>query len=168
MIAYSPVRYLIVMLWCLVEHFRHRALRDDISAVRAGAGADVDQIVGGADAVFIVLDHDDGIADGLQTLERADQPGVVALVQADGRLIEHIADADQPAADLRGQADALGFAAGEGGGFAVEREVAEADIDHEPKPGGDFAHDRLGDLLAFLAEPEFVEKPLGVARRSCG
>ena len=49
----------------------------------------------------------------LQPFERADEPGVVALMQADRRLIEHIANADQSAADLRGQPDALRFAAGE-------------------------------------------------------
>ena len=63
------------------------------------------------------------------------EPVVVALVQADGRLIEHVADADQAAADLRGQADALGFAAGEGAGLAVEGEVAQADVDHELQAG---------------------------------
>ena len=70
---------------------------DDVAAVRAGAGADVDQVVGGADAVLVVLDHDDGVADVAQALERADEPRVVALVQADRRLVEHVADADQAA-----------------------------------------------------------------------
>ena len=81
--------------------------------MRAGAGADVDQVIGGADAVLIVLDHDDGVADVAQAQQRADQARVVALVQADRRLVEHVADADQARADLRRQADALRFAAGE-------------------------------------------------------
>ena len=92
---------------------RRRAGDDDVAAVRAGAGADVDQVVGGADAVLVVLDHEDGVADVAQAVERADQARVVALVQADGGLVEDVADADEAGADLRRQADALGFAAGE-------------------------------------------------------
>ena len=83
------------------------------SAVGAGAGADVDQVIRCADAIFIVLDHDDRVADVSQPLERADEPRVVALMQADGRLVQHIADADQTAAHLRRQANALRLAAGE-------------------------------------------------------
>ena len=54
------------MLWRLVEDLGHRAEGDEVAAVGAGAGADVDQVVGGADAVLIVLDHDDGVADVAQ------------------------------------------------------------------------------------------------------
>ena len=156
--AYSPVRYLIVVLCGLRKTSGTGPAADHIAAVRSGARADVDQIVGGADAVFIVLDHDDGVADGLQALERADQAGVVALVQADGRFIEHVADADQARADLRGQADALGFAAGEGAGLAVEREIAQADVEHETEAGADFADDRLGDLRFFFAQAKVLEE----------
>ena len=68
---------------------------DNVSPVRAGAGADVDQVIAVADAVLIVLDHDHAVADVAQAVKRADEPRVVALVQADRRLIEHVADADE-------------------------------------------------------------------------
>src|SRR6185437_3377896 len=83
---------------------------DDIPAMRAGAGSDVDEVIRFADAVFIVLDHDDAIADVAESVECADQPRVVALMQADGRLVQDIADADEAGADLRGQADEIGRA----------------------------------------------------------
>ena len=60
--------------------------------------------------------------------ERVEQPVVVARVQADRRLVENVQHADQAAADLPGQADALRFAAGERRGGAVERQVVEADV----------------------------------------
>ena len=49
------------------------------------------------------------------------EPVVVALVEADRRLVEHVEHADQPRADLGGQPDALRLAAGEGGRGAGQR-----------------------------------------------
>ena len=54
--------------------------------------------------------------------EGGDEALVVALVEADGGLVEDVEDAAEAGADLGGEADALAFAAGEGGGGAVERE----------------------------------------------
>ena len=48
-------------------------------------------------------------------LQRVEQLVVVALVQADGRLVEDIQNAHEARADLRGQPDALALAAGERG-----------------------------------------------------
>jgi hypothetical protein len=41
------------------------------------------------------------------------QPSVVALVQADGRLVENVQHADETRPDLRRQANALRLAAGQ-------------------------------------------------------
>ncbi|MCK5572379.1 MAG: hypothetical protein KAJ12_06440, partial [Bacteroidetes bacterium] len=40
-----------------------RALGDDSSSVSPGGRAHVDYLVGGADRLFVVLDHDHGVAD---------------------------------------------------------------------------------------------------------
>jgi hypothetical protein len=42
-----------------------------------------------------VLDDHDGVPDVAQPLERADQACVVALVEADRRLVEDLQDADE-------------------------------------------------------------------------
>ena len=94
------------------------ALGDDLAAVDAGAGADVEHMVGGADGVLVVLDHDHGVAEVAQALQGFEQPRVVALVQADRRLVQHVEHAGQARADLRGEADALALAAGERAGAA--------------------------------------------------
>ena len=52
---------------------------------------------------------------------------VVALVQADARLIENVEHAHERGADLRGQPDALRFAAGERRCGAREREILQTD-----------------------------------------
>ena len=104
---------------------------DDLAAVDAGAGADVDHVVGGADRVLVVLDHDHGVAEVAQALQRLQQPGVVALVQADRGLVEHVEHADEARADLRGEADALALAAGERARGARQGQVVEPDVDQE-------------------------------------
>ena len=80
---------------------------DDLAAAHAGAGAEIDDVVGRPHRVFVVLDDDDRVAQVAQLRERVEQPVVVARVQADRRLVENVEHADQAAADLAGQADAL-------------------------------------------------------------
>ena len=55
----------------------------DLAAVHARAGADVHDIVGGADRVLVVLDDDERVAEVAQAAQRVEQLVVVALVQAD-------------------------------------------------------------------------------------
>ena len=112
-------------------------------------------VVGVADGLFIVLDDEDGVAEIAQRFERGDEALVVALVQADGGLVEHIEHAAQARADLRGEADALAFAAGERGGVAVEREIAEADGVEEFQPLDDLAAQPFGDQGFARGEAEF-------------
>ena len=54
----------------------------------AGARPHVDQVVGVADRLLVMLDHQHGVADVAQALQRLEQARVVALVQADRRLVE--------------------------------------------------------------------------------
>ena len=82
----------------------------------------------------------------------SNQAAVVALVQADGGLVEHVEDAAQARADLRGEADALALAAGQRGGVAVERKIAEADGAEEFEALGDLAADALGNQRFALGE----------------
>ena len=125
-----------------------RAADHDLAAVLAGAGADVDDVVGDRDRVLVVLDDDHGVAEVAQPDQRLDEAVVVALVQADRRLVEHVQHADQAGADLDGQPDALRLAAGERGRRPFEREVVEADVEQELQPVVDLLDDALGDHLA--------------------
>ena len=109
-------------------------------------------IIGDADRVLVVLHHDHGVAEVAQALQRFEQPRIVALVQADRRLVQHVEHAGQPRADLRGEADALALAARERAGGARQREVFEADIDQEAQPVADFLQDARRDLGLLLVE----------------
>ena len=132
-----------------------RCLGHDIAAAHAGAGTEIDDVIGRPHRVFVVLDDDDRVAHVAQLRERVEQLFVVARMQADRRFVEDIEHADQAAADLPGQADALRFAAGKRRRGAVERQILEADVDQEAEPAADFLEhfggDRLPDRVEFQA-----------------
>ena len=115
-------------------------------------GPHVDDVIGGADRVLVMLDDQHGVAEVAQAAQRLQQHVVVALVEADARLVEDVEDAREAAADLRREADALGLAAGEGAGGAVEVQVIEADVVEETEALDDLLQDALGDRLLLVAE----------------
>src|SRR5579864_9086162 len=88
----------------------------------------IDHVVGAPDRLFVMFHHEDGVSKIAQGFERGDQAVIVAMMQSDRRLVEHIEDASQPGADLRRQANALSFAAGKGCRRAVERDISETHI----------------------------------------
>src|SRR6185369_15325263 len=94
----------------------------------SGAGAHVDHMVGGADRLLVMLDDEHGVAEAAQALQRLQEAVVVLLVETDRGLVEDVEDAREAAADLRGEADALALAAGEGARCAVEVEIVEPHI----------------------------------------
>src|SRR2546427_11869792 len=81
-------------------------------------------------SLFAVLDYDDGVAEVAQVFERGEEASVVALVQADRGLVEHVHDAGEPRADLAGEPDALGLAARQRVRAAVERQIVERSEEH--------------------------------------
>ena len=95
-----------------------------------------------ADGVLVVLDHEHGVAEIAQVAERGEQPLVVALVQPDARLVQHVEHAGEPGADLGREPDALRLAAGERARRAAQREVVEPDVPEEAEPVADFLEDR--------------------------
>ena len=125
----------------MFEQLRRAALEDHLAAELAGAGPEVDHVVGGADRLLVVLDDDHGVAEIAQARQRREQLAVVALVQADRRLVEHVEHAGEVRADLRGQPDALPFAARQRGRAAGQREVADADVVEEAQPILDLLQD---------------------------
>ena len=105
-----------------------------------------------------MLDDDQGVAEVLEPDQGLDQPVVVALVEADRGLVEDVEDADQAGADLGGQPDALGLAAGERAGRAVEGEVVEADVEQEVEPLLDLLEHPLADLPLAGGQLDLAEE----------
>ena len=79
---------------------------------------------------------------------------VVPLVEADGRLVQHVEDPDQAAADLAGQADPLGLAARQGGRRAGQGQVVEPHVEQELHPLADLAEDPVGDQVVPVGQVE--------------
>ena len=128
------------------DHLGGGALRDQLAAVLAGPRAQVHQVVGRSHRALVVLDHDHGVAQVAQALQRVDQALVVALVQADRGLVEDVEHPDQARPDLRGQPDALGLATRQRRGRPLQRQVAHPHVVEEAQPLVDLAQDQPGDL----------------------
>ena len=142
-----------------VLHQRRRGpLEDHLPAVLTSAGAEVDHPVGAANGLLVVFDDDHGVAEVAQSRQRVQQLAVVALVQTDRRLVEHVEHTGEVRADLRRQADALPFAARQRGGAASEGEIADADVVQEPHAVLDFAQDPFGDDRLTVGEPQRLER----------
>src|SRR6185503_482717 len=141
----------------VLDQLRRLSLEDQPAAVLAGAGAEVDHVVGGPNRLFVVLDDDDGVAEIAQPRERGQQGAIVALVQADRRLVEDVEHARQVRSDLRREADALSLAARQRRGAAAERQVADADVVEEPQAVANLAQDAAGDQRLAIRQLQAVE-----------
>ena len=119
-----------ILFW-IFKYFRDRAVRDNMAAVNARGGTDVDEIIRGADRVFVVFDDDDGIPEIAQVLEGFNQFFIITLMEADRRFVQDIKRANKSRTDLRRQPDALGLASGKRPRLAIERQIFEPDIHHE-------------------------------------
>ena len=78
-------------------------------------------------------------------------------MQADGRFIQHVQRIHQVRTQRVRERDALCLAARQGTRLAVEREIPEADVVHEPDAGTQLALDVIGDLLLKRRELETVQ-----------
>ena len=128
------------------EHAFVLAGEKEFAAEFSGAGAEIDDVVSGANGVGVVFDDEDGVAEIPQGFEDVDEALRVARVKADGRLVENIERADKMRAERSGELNALRFAAGESGSKAIEREVIEADFIEKLQTGADFFEDFFSDF----------------------
>ena len=94
-----------------VERLGRAARRSTLPPRCPAPGPEVDDVVGGADRLLVVLDDEHAVAEIAQAPQRLDEAHVVALVQADARLVEHVHHARELAAELAREADALRLAA---------------------------------------------------------
>src|SRR5580692_12343373 len=113
----------------------------------AGSGAEIDDVVGAANGFFIVLDYEDGVAEIAQIFERGEQASVIAMMQTDGRLIEHVEDAAQLRANLGCEADALAFSAGKRCCRAADGKITESNVVQKFEALSNFVGDASGDGL---------------------
>ena len=133
------------------------------AAVFARAEAHVDQVVGHRNHVGIVLHDEDGVALVAQHPQDGNQLLVVARVQADRGLVEHVERPHQRGAKRRRQVDALRLAAGQRGRQTVQRQVVQADIPQEAEAPPDLVQHLVNDRHVLLGQAQGVEEALGFA-----
>ena len=79
----------------VARHVVGGSLGDDVTAVLARTRAHVDDPVGAAHHLLVVLDDEHGVPEIAEPLEGPDQPVVVALVEPDRRLVEDVEHTDE-------------------------------------------------------------------------
>ena len=134
----------------VARHLFRGAGGDDPSTLIAAVWAQIDQPVGGLDDIEIVLDDQQGSAGFLELAKSGEKFGDVIEVETSRGLVENVEDAAIfRAGEMRGQLQALGFAAGERGGGLAEAQITEADFVEHTQLGNDFGHvDEKGEGFA--------------------
>ncbi len=107
---------------------------DHLATPHAGTGAEIDDGVGLAHRFFIMLDDDHRVSLIPQLQQRIEQHAIVSRMETDRRFIEDVEDADETAADLSCQPNALRLAATERGGRPIESQIPQTAIEQEPQP----------------------------------
>ena len=62
--------------------------------------SDIDYPISGSNGLFIMFDHNQGVAKIAQTSEGIDQTSVIALVKSDRWFIQNVENADKARANL--------------------------------------------------------------------
>jgi len=118
-----------VGFFCAGDEFG-RALGDDAAAAFAAFGAEINDPVGLFDDVEMVLYDEHSVAETDEALQHIEKFSHVVEVQAGGGFVKNVERAAGLAlGKFASQLDALGFAAGEGGGGLAKLHVTEADFD---------------------------------------
>ena len=104
------------------------ALEADRAAAGAGAGPEVDDVVGDRDRLGLVLHDEHGVALVAQLEQQVVHPLDVVRVQPDRGLVEDVGDVGQRRAEVADHLGALRLAPGQRAGGPVEREVAQPDL----------------------------------------
>src|SRR6202158_3712938 len=107
-----------------------RAREADLTAVRAGARAKVDDMVGDRDRLRIVLHDEHRVALVPKQQQQVVHPLDVMGVQAGGWLVEDVGDVGERGAEVADPLDELCPAPRQRARRPIEREVAEPDL-HE-------------------------------------
>src|SRR6266700_1388348 len=84
--------------------------------------------------------------------EGTEQARIVAGMQADAGLVENVENAAQARADLRGQADALRFAAGKRGRGTLQAEIAKTDGEEKIDALGNFFKRARGNFFLTIGK----------------
>ena len=133
-----------------------RALKQQLPALDASLGTELDHLVGEAHGLFVMLDHEHRVAAITQRDERIEEFLIIVRVQSDARLVEHVNHADQAHPELCREPDALRFTAGQRGVVPVERQVTEPGLEQKREALSDAGDDVAHGLVGPVGRDEFA------------
>ena len=149
-----------------IDDLADRSGGDDVASVLARAGTHVDDVVCRAHDGLVVLDDEDGVPEVAEAEQGLDEAVVVGRMEADGRLVADVEDADEARSYLGRKADALSLAAAEGGRCAFKGQVVEADVVEETQARLDLLEGLRGDGHFALGQGARVSTCRWACRRS--
>ena len=90
----------------------HRSLGDHDTAVLPCTGAKIDEMICLAHRFFIVLDHNDCVAEIAKLAKCGEKARVVPLVKTNRWLVENVQNANEARSDLCSKSNSLSLSAG--------------------------------------------------------
>ena len=134
----------------------------DFAAVLPRARPDIDDPISRTDGVFVVFHDDQRVAETLQLHQGLDESAIVALMQTDAGLVEHIKHAGQPGPDLGSEADSLRLTPAQRSRRPGEIEVTEPHLDEKLEASANLAQHGGRDVRLTLGERECLHELEGV------
>jgi len=113
------------------------ALEDDASALAAWTRSQINDVVGQANHLAVVLDEQDGVARITQAAHRVFHLLDVVVMQARAGFVQDVEDVGQRRVDVLGNLAALRLAARQGSHGAVQAQVAQPDFLKRREAGAD-------------------------------
>ncbi len=129
-----------------------RAAVEDEPAVLARVRPHIHDPVGMAYHVQVVLHDEEGVTRGLEPVERRQQRLGISGMEPRGGLVQHVHDAEKIGVHLGGKPQALELPGREGGCAAIQRQVAQPQLEEDAEPRHQVLGNALGDhrLLRML------------------
>ena len=122
------------------------------------AWTNVNDPIGRANGVFIVFNNHDCVAKIAKTYERFDEAMVIALMQADARLVEYVQRSHKTGTYLACQTNALCFSACQCCCCARQGEIVETNGQQESKPRVNFFGYAFSNHLVAVAQLQTLQE----------
>ena len=145
----------------VLQQLLPRSREENPPAVLAGPGPEVQNMVGGADGVGIVLDDEHRVPQIAQRFQNVDQALRIPRVEADRGLVQHVQRAHQVRAERSGELRPLCFPARKRRGQPVEAQVVQPHFIKVTQPLLCFLENLAGDFRLRGAQLQRIEKRAG-------
>ena len=132
--------------------FGGRSMRHNLSTMHTRTWADVIDVIGLSNGLFIMFDNDHGVSLITQVFQCAQQSIIVTLMQSDGRFVQNIKNTCQARSNLTGQSDPLAFPTRQRARIARQGQIFQTNIVQKSQTFANFLKDRAGDFIFLIGQ----------------